>query len=71
MVKTADTIISNARIFTSDAHRAWAEALAISGKRIVEVGSAEDMEPWRGETTRLIDGHGCTLTPGFIDSHFH
>lgn len=67
----ADLIILNAKIFTSDPHNPQAEALALSDKRIVYVGDRSGVEAWRGAGTRVIDGQGGTLTPGFIDSHFH
>ena len=67
----ADFIITNANIFTSDPEKPGAEALAVSGKRIVYVGDQAGAETWRGAKTRVIDGLGRTLTPGFIDSHFH
>jgi hypothetical protein len=71
MTRSADILITNAKIFTSDAERPHAEAAAVSGNRIVFVGTQAEAEKWRGKNTRLIDGRGCTLTPGFIDSHFH
>jgi predicted amidohydrolase YtcJ len=69
--KEADIIINNVRALTSDPHNPRAEALALRGKRIVFVGSQEDAGAWQRPHTRTIDGQGFTLTPGFIDSHFH
>ncbi len=40
-------------------------------ENIVYVGDELGVKQWVGATTRLIDGSGCTLMPGFIDSHFH
>jgi predicted amidohydrolase YtcJ len=71
MSKTADLIITNAKIFTSDANQPWAEALAVSGKRIIYVGALAGAEKFRGEKTRVVDAGGATVTAGFIDSHFH
>jgi len=71
MSKLADLIILNARVFTSDENNPHAEAVAVKGNRIVYVGDMESAEEWRGARTRIIDGKGRTLTPGFIDSHFH
>ena len=67
----ADLVIENANIFTSDANKPRAEALAIKGNRIVFVGANEDVEQYKDTSTRVIDGMGHTITPGFIDSHFH
>ena len=68
---TADMIIDNAKIFTSDASNLHAEAVAVRGNRIVYVGTSDGAEALRGPSTRVIDGQGRTLTAGFIDSHVH
>ena len=67
----ADLIITNASVFTSDESNPKAEAVAVSGNKIVYVGTSAGAEAWRGPSTRVIDGQGHTLTPGFIDAHFH
>ncbi|MCA2002047.1 MAG: amidohydrolase [Chloroflexi bacterium] len=67
----SDFIIRNARVFTSDEANPRAEAVAVKGNRIVFVGTNEGVKEFQGESTRVIDGKGGTLTPGFIDSHFH
>src|SRR5688572_2349484 len=71
MSHSADIIITNARVFTSDESNLHAEAVAVRGNRIVYVGTNEGAESFKGQSTRVIDGQGHTLTPGFIDSHFH
>ena len=71
MSQTADIIITNAKVFTSDESNPQAEAVVIKGNRIVYVGNNEGTESYRGENTRVIDGQGRTLTPGFIDTHVH
>ncbi len=71
MIHIADTIITHARVFTSDEANPYAEAVAIQGNRIVYVGTHEEAMHWRGASTKIIDGQGNTLMPGFIDSHFH
>ena len=67
----ADVIFTNTKAFTSDESNPGAEAVAVKGNRIVFVGSNSQVETWRGPETRVIDGGGKTLLPGFIDSHFH
>jgi predicted amidohydrolase YtcJ len=67
----ADLIFTNAHVFTSDESNPHAEAVAVKGNRITFVGSNSEVETWRGPETRVIDGQGNTLLPGFIDSHFH
>jgi predicted amidohydrolase YtcJ len=71
MSRVADIIFKNARIFTSDESTPRAEAVAVKANRIVYVGDNEGTEGHRDEKTRVIDARGNTLTPGFIDSHFH
>jgi predicted amidohydrolase YtcJ len=68
---SADVIITNARIFTSDESNPRAEAVAVRGNRIVYVGSNEGVESLKAQSTRVIDGQGHTLTAGFIDTHVH
>lgn len=48
-----------------------AAAVAISGDRIVAVGSAADVETRRGAATTVVDLGGATLLPGLVDSHSH
>lgn len=71
MSTKADIVIKNAKVFTSNEAMPHAEAVAIKGNRIVFVGTNEGANEFKGESTRVIDGQGRTLTAGFIDSHFH
>src|SRR6266540_1321881 len=68
---SADVIINNARIFTSDESNQHAEAVAVRGNRIVYVGTNEGAEAFKEKSTRVIDGQEHTLTAGFIDTHVH
>jgi predicted amidohydrolase YtcJ len=68
---SADVIITNAKIFTSDETNPNAEAVAVKGNRIIYVGTNEEAESFRNKSTRVVDGQGHTLTAGFIDSHVH
>lgn len=67
----ADLIIQNARIWTVDASRPEAQAVAILGERIVAVGSTQDVEAWHGPHTRVVDAGSRRLLPGFNDAHTH
>ena len=66
-----DIVVRNARVYTVDAQRPWAQAVAIKDDRIVWVGDEKDAEGHTGPTTNVIDAAGRMLLPGFIDSHFH
>ena len=63
--------VVNARVWTGDAAAPWAEALAVSGERIVAVGTSAAIRESIGDSTRVIDAKGAMLTPGFIDAHVH
>uniref|UniRef100_Q01UR8 Amidohydrolase 3 n=1 Tax=Solibacter usitatus (strain Ellin6076) TaxID=234267 RepID=Q01UR8_SOLUE len=65
----ATLAIVNARVWTGDPARPFAEAIATSGDRVLAVGSNAGIRALAAGT--VIDGAGATLTPGFIDSHIH
>jgi len=66
-----DLILFNGRVFTADADNPNAEALAIRGKRIVEVGTTEIISALAGPSTKRIDLGGRVVVPGFNDAHFN
>ena len=68
---TADLILTGGRVRTMDDAIPVAEAMAITGDRIVAVGTASDADAWRSPATRVIDLRGRTVTPGFQDAHCH
>lgn len=70
-VQHADLIINNAKIITFDNNVPEAEALAVSGGRIIAVGSTLAMDKYRTHDTRVIDAEGHLVLPGFIDAHCH
>jgi predicted amidohydrolase YtcJ len=67
----ADLVVTNARVWTGDARRPEAEALAVVGERIVAVGTRAEIEAWRGPETGLVDAEGRRVLPGFNDAHVH
>ena len=71
MPQPAHFIFENAHIFTADSTSPCAEAVAVSGNRIVFAGGRAEVASFKGPATRIIDANGGTLMPGFIDSHFH
>lgn len=71
MPTKADFVIENAKVFTSNEENPQAEAVAVKGNRIIFVGTNEEVKSHLDSSTQVIDGMGRTVTPGFIDSHFH
>lgn len=66
-----DRILYNARIWTGDSAVPEAEAIAITGDRIVAIGTDRDVRALRGRNTRLEDLQGRRVVPGFHDAHLH
>lgn len=69
--EAADSVFLNGAIYTVDANRTWAEAIAVTDGRIVYVGDNEGAGHHVGPETRLFDLVGQMLLPGFHDSHVH
>jgi predicted amidohydrolase YtcJ len=67
----ADLVITNARIWTGDALQPDANAVAVVGERIVDVGSSREIDRWRVPVTTVIDAEGRRVLPGFNDAHVH
>jgi predicted amidohydrolase YtcJ len=70
--KPAELVLRHGAVYTLDAARSWAEAVAIDREgRIAFVGTETDVEPWIGPDTRAIDLGGAMVLPGFHDAHCH
>ena len=67
----AELIVTNARIYTVDANRPMAEAMAVGGGRVLFVGSERGAMVHRGPSTNIVNLEGQTVIPGMIDSHVH
>jgi hypothetical protein len=67
----ADLALTGGRIYTVDARRSWAEAVAIRGGRIVFVGSDEEAKAHIGPDTKVVELEGRLVMPGFQDAHIH
>jgi predicted amidohydrolase YtcJ len=67
----ADTLFINGNIHTVSDRQPHAEAIAVSGGRIIFVGSNAEAVKYRAEAARLVDLGGRTVVPGLTDSHCH
>lgn len=66
-----DLLILDADVRTMDDACPRAEAVAIFGNRIAAVGSTAALRRLAGVNTRVIEGRGRTVLPGFNDAHVH
>jgi predicted amidohydrolase YtcJ len=71
VVEHADLVLLGGGVYTLDATRPWAEAVAVRGGRIVHVGANADVRALVGPGTDVIDLRGKLLLPGFQDAHAH
>lgn len=69
--RTVDRIFVNGKIWTADGARPRAEALAVSGEKIVAAGTTEEVRKLAGPDTAVVDLRGRLVVPGFQDSHAH
>lgn len=67
----ADLVLTNGAVYTVDAARSWARALAIGGERLLYVGSDAGALAHAGPATRVVDLDGRMVLPAFHDSHLH
>ncbi|MGH3054951.1 MAG: amidohydrolase, partial [Gaiellaceae bacterium] len=64
-------LITRARVWTDGACLPGISALALSGNRILALGSADELEGSCGSAVPRLDAHGATVTPGLWDAHIH
>lgn len=69
--KEAETVYVNGNIYTVDHEFSKASAMAIKGQKLVYVGSDEEVEPYIGSDTEVIDLNEKTVIPGLNDGHLH
>ena len=67
----ADTVFVNGRVYTVDANRSWAEAVAVDDGAIVYVGSSAGAQEFIGSDSAVVDLDGRMMMPAFQDSHVH
>ncbi|MCK4932245.1 MAG: amidohydrolase [Candidatus Aminicenantes bacterium] len=67
----ADLVLIQGKIATVDEAKPEVEALAVRGDTIVALGTNRDIEPYIGDSTKVIDLKGNLAIPGFTDAHAH
>lgn len=67
----ADLVLRGGVIATVNGDDAMAEAVAVRGAWIVAVGSDEEVEPFVGDDTEVVELDGRFAMPGFIEGHGH
>jgi predicted amidohydrolase YtcJ len=71
LVTAADRVLLNGAVYTVDADRSWAEAVAIKDGEIIYVGDNEGAGAYISTESEIIDLVGQMVLPGFHDSHVH
>jgi hypothetical protein len=67
----ADLVLTNGAVYTMDAARPWASALAVAKGKILYVGDDPGALRLRGGSTVVADLEGRMVLPAFQDSHIH
>jgi len=67
----ATLVLHKGKIVTVDDKKPEAQALAARGDTIVAVGTNDEITPYIGAGTRVVDLGGRLAIPGFIDGHGH
>ncbi|MGZ8565804.1 MAG: amidohydrolase [Actinomycetota bacterium] len=58
-------------MYTGDATRSWAQALAVTDGQIAAIGSHDEIGDLVGASTEVVDLAQGMLVPGFQDAHVH
>jgi predicted amidohydrolase YtcJ len=67
----AQTIFTGGVIYTADSTQSVAEAMAISGDKIIQLGTDRAVIKLANEKTRIVDLQGKMIIPGLHDVHIH
>jgi predicted amidohydrolase YtcJ len=70
-VTPADLVITNGRVVTMEESQPEAQAMAVTGDRIVALASSADIGRYVGASTKVIDVTGQLVVPGFVEGHGH
>jgi hypothetical protein len=71
VVEPATLVLRGGNIITVNEGQPKVQALAARGDRIVALGANDEMQPYIGASTTVIELAGQTAVPGFIEGHGH
>ena len=66
-----DRAFVNGKIWTENDARPQAQAMAVSGDKILAVGTNDEIRALAAADTAIVDLQGRLVVPGFQDSHLH
>jgi predicted amidohydrolase YtcJ len=66
-----DLIVINGKVYPADGQSDLAEAVAVTGNKVVRVGTTREIQRLRRAQTVVIDAKGGAVLPGFNDAHAH
>jgi predicted amidohydrolase YtcJ len=64
-------IVIHGKVWTENPKQPEAEAIAVSGHRILAVGTTDEIRKLAGPQTQVLDLEGRRVVPGFNDAHVH
>src|SRR5258705_9758059 len=67
----SDAVFINGHIWTGADATSFAEAIAIRGHWIAQVGSTDEIRKFIGSKTKVVDLKGRLVIAGFNDAHIH
>lgn len=67
----ADIVFMNGEVVTVDDDNSVVESVAVKGNHLIAVGSNQEIQEYISYETNVIDLHGKSVLPGFIDAHLH
>jgi predicted amidohydrolase YtcJ len=70
-LQSADIVLRGGTIYTPSAVQPLAESVAITGDKIVFVGSTDAVDQFVGSQTTVVDLEGRLVLPGLFDAHLH
>ncbi|MBN9016212.1 MAG: amidohydrolase [Rhizobiales bacterium] len=64
-------ILRGGKVYTQNPKQPWAEAVAVSGKKITAVGTNAEIDALKTEGTKVVELDGRLVMPGFVEGHTH